>query len=218
MAQSKLASLAGFLVAFAVSGCAKTETPPAAEYPKQAPAPAEDPPMQPAQAPAATNEIPLDAVPDQPAAQPRLSDAQIVKITDTVNKGEVEQGKLAKQRAKNPAVKKFASQMVSQHTTAKQQGATLSKQSQLEPQESAVSAELAGKATKTLNELKAADADSFDRMYIDSQVEQHKEVLDHLDSHLIPEATDPRLKAELQKTRTMVQAHLNDATQIQDDL
>jgi putative membrane protein len=218
MAQSKFPGLASFVVALALFGCGKAETPPAAEYPKQAPAPAENPPTQPAQVPAATNEAPLEAVPDQPAAQPRLTDAQIVKITDGVNAGEVEQAKLAKQRAKNPAVKKFASQMVTQHTTAKQQGATLAKQTKLTPQESAVSTELASKGAKTLEELKAADAASFDRVYMDSQVEQHQEVLGQLDTHLIPEATDPRLKAELQKTRTMVEAHLNSAKQIQDAL
>jgi putative membrane protein len=218
MAQFKCVCLSGVVVALALVGCAKTETAPAAEYPKNAPAPVENPPTQPAQAPAATTEIPLEPVPDQPAAQPRLTDAQIVKITDTVNTGEVEQAKLAKQRSKNAAVKKFASQMVSQHTTAKQQGATLSKQIKLEPEASPVSVELTSKGTKTLEELKAIDAESFDRTYMDGQVEQHQEVLSQLDNHLIPEATNPQLKAELQKTRTMVEAHLNHAKQIQGDL
>jgi putative membrane protein len=217
MAQFKSIYLPGILAALTSFGCAKSESPPAAEYPKQATAPAENPPTQPEQAPSATQEMPVE-VPDQPAAQPRLTDAQIVKITDTVNTGEVEQAKLAKQRAKNPAVKQFASQMVTQHTSAKQQGLTLSKQIKLEPQQSAVSDELHSKGSSTLSELKAIDAASFDRTYMDSQVQQHQEVLDQLDNHLIPEATDSRLKAELQKARTMVEAHLNKAKQIQDDL
>jgi putative membrane protein len=218
MPQSKFTALAGFLVAFTLFGCAKSDTPPAAEYPKQAPAPAENPPMQPAQDPVATNEVPVEPVPDQPAAQPRLTDAQIIKIADTVNTGEVEQATLAKQRSKNTAVKKFASQMVTQHTTAKQQGLTLAKQTKLEAQESPLSEELASNGAKTLSELKDADAASFDRTYIDSQVAQHQEVLDQLDGHLIPEATDPRLKAALQKTRAMVEGHLKSARQIQDGL
>lgn len=218
MHQSRSACLSGFLVALTFAGCAKSDSPPAAEYPKQAPAAAEAPQTPPAAAPSASTDIPLEATPTEPAAQARLTDAQIVKITDTVNTGEVEQAKLAKQRAKNPAVKKFAAQMITQHTNAKQQGLKLSKQTDLTPQESAVSAELASKGTKTLEALKAADAESFDREYIDSQVEQHQEVLDQLDSHLIPEATNPELKAGLQKDRAMVEMHLKDAKQIQDSL
>jgi putative membrane protein len=218
MAQSKLACVPGLLLALTLFGCAKTDTPPAAEYPKQTPAPAENPPTQPAQDPTASTEIPLEAVPDQPAAQPRLTDAQIVKITDIVNSGEVEQAKVAKQRAKNPAVKKFAAQMITQHSQAKEQGNKIAKQTKLEPQDSPVGDELASKGTKTLESLKAADADAFDRTYMESQVEQHQEVLDHLDNHLIPEATTPQLKADLQKARTMVERHLTSAKQIQSEL
>jgi len=214
MAQSKFAGLAGFIVAIAMVGCAKTETPPAAEYPRQAPA--ENPPTQPAQVPSATNEAPvIETIPDEPAVQPRLTDAQIVKITDTVNTGEIEQAKLAKQRAKSPAVKKFAAQMVTQHTTAQQQGLALAKQTKLEAEQSTVSEQLATNGSETLERLKAVDAASFDHTYMASQVEQHQAVLEQLDSHLIPEATNARLKAELQKTRTMVEAHLNHAKQVQ---
>jgi len=218
MAQLNLIGTGYLLVGLTLFGCAKTQTPPAAEYPKQASAPAESLPTQPVQAQSASSDVPIEAVPDQPVAQPRLTDAQIVKITDTVNMGEVEQANLAKQRAKNPAVKKFASQMITQHTTAKQQGLTLAKQTKLEAQPSTVSEDLTSKGSETLKALKAVDADSFDRTYMDTQVNQHQDVLEQLDSRLIPEATDSRLKAELQKTRAMVEAHLNSAKQIQGDL
>jgi putative membrane protein len=215
MAQSKLP---GVLVALTLLGCAKADTPPAAEYPKQSPALAEEartPP--PTETPAVGDPLPLE-VPMEPAARARLTDTQIVKITDTVNGGEVEQAKVAKERAKNPAVKKFAAMMITQHTQAKEQGLKLSKQTKLEPLDSAVADDLASKGAKTLDALKAADAESFDRTYIESQVKQHQEVLDELDSHLIPEATTPKLKAELEKARVMVEGHLTKAKQIQSEL
>jgi predicted outer membrane protein len=69
-----------------------------------------------------------------------------------------------------------------------------------------------------LEGLKQADATSFDSLYISAQVQQHQEVLDMLNGQLIPAATNPELKAQLEKAHTMVQKHLTDAKDIQQSL
>ncbi len=154
---------------------------------------------------------------DEPVAE-SLRDAQIVKITDLVNTAEVEQAKLAKTKAQNPAVRKFATNMISQHTKAKQKGMQLTKASGLAQEESTEAGELEAKGTQTLESLKTVDKSSFDNAYMSAQVQQHQEVLDMLSTRLIPSATDPKLKAELEDTRTMVQRHLTEAQQIHQSL
>jgi len=149
------------------------------------------------------------------AASGALSDAQIMKVTETVDTGEVKQAELAQQRAKNPEVKQFAKHMISQHTKSKQQGEQLAKQIQAKPAQSPLSLELETEATQTLDSLKTADAASFDRDYVEVQVKQHQAVLNQIDQHLLPAASDPTLRSQLQQARQMVDAHLTEAKQLQ---
>jgi putative membrane protein len=220
---AKLSYLCGCLAACLLLGCAKEQTAPAAEYPKSGTSAAQPPATDPAASgvPTTTSADPIAVEPApaiDPAQREPLTDAQILYITDTINSGEVDQATVAKQKAKSPAVKKFANQMIAQHKQAKQQGQTLAKQTKLDPTDSASAAEAARKGTQTLDSLRAADPESFDRVYMESQVTQHQDVLDDLDKHLIPSASNAKLKAELQKSRTMVDSHLTQAKKIQQDL
>lgn len=204
-------------------GCAAKQPPPA-EVPRPvvseaSPAPAD--PAQPIEKATLQDPAAPPPSPAEPTREPSpaltggvLNDAQIAKITEVVNSGEVEQAQLARQRSKNAKIKTFASHMVKEHTRAKQQGAQLAKQSSLLPEQSAVSQELTTEGTRTLDALKSADAATFDQQYIDAQVTQHQNVLNMLDNQLIPQATDAKLKAELQSARKMVEAHLNDAKKL----
>lgn len=147
-----------------------------------------------------------------------LSDGEIAKITDVVNQGEIEQGQLARNKSKNADVKKFAAHMISEHTKAKQNGAKLVKQQQLVTQDNSVATELSNGATEMLESLRTAQGPEFDRLYVKSQVDQHQKVLDMLDKQLIPSADSPELKSELEKAREMVEDHLKQARELQQDL
>ena len=147
-----------------------------------------------------------------------LSDGEIAKVTDVVHTGEIEQAQLAKTRSKNADVKKFASHMITEHTKAKQSGAKLVKQQQLVTQDNSVATDLSNGASETLQSLRGAQGAEFDKMYVTSQVDQHQKVLDLLDKQLIPGADSPELKAELEKSREMVEKHLSDARELQQEL
>lgn len=227
-----MTGIASLALALSVLGCSSDD--PEAEYSQPAasagdeaspseitPEPGTDTPST--GSAASTGDAPLTPTP--PPAEPApetsaapLTDGQIAKITTLVNTGEVEQAQLAKTKSKNAAVKKYATMMITQHAQAKQKGAQLAKKAKLTPEESSAATELQGKATATLEQLKAADASTFDSAYISSQITQHQEVLDMLDTKLIPAATNPELKAELEKTKTMVQKHLTEAQSIQQGL
>jgi putative membrane protein len=147
-----------------------------------------------------------------------LSDGEIAKVTEVVNSGEIEQAQLAKTKAKNAKVKKFAQHMITEHTKAKQTGAKLVKQEQLITQDNAIATEVSNDGNAMLQSLRNAEPEGFDLVYINGQVDQHQKVLDMLDKQLIPAADDPELKAELEKARGMVERHLTEAREIQQTL
>jgi putative membrane protein len=173
----------------------------------------------------ATEDQPVAAMPqngmsrpgDEPIAE-SLRDTQILKIVDLANSGEVEQGQLAKTKARDPQVKKFAAMMVKDHSQAKQKGAQLAKSMGMIQEDSAQAHELQSKAEQTLATLKVVEPTAFDSAYMNAQVEQHQDVLDLLTNKLIPSANNPKLKAELEATRTVVQRHLGQAQQIHQTL
>ena len=76
----------------------------------------------------------------QPAAPvpPTLSDAEIARITEVVNSGEIQQAQVAKTKAKNKQVKGFADHMIKEHRKAKQEGAKIAKEEKLVTEDSAI--------------------------------------------------------------------------------
>jgi putative membrane protein len=164
-------------------------------------------------APATQQVVPVAAAAAAAAepAKPKLTDAQIAKITDAANSTEIEQANLALQKSKNPDVKKFAEMMVKHHSEAKKEQKKLN----LDMASSAVSDQLGGDATTTMASLKKATAADFDRAYIDAQVDGHRKVLNTLQNELLPDANNADLKAYLEKIRPTVEKHLKAAEALQ---
>jgi putative membrane protein len=154
---------------------------------------------------------------ETPMAEP-LADEQTVRILTTVNGGEIEQAKLAKQQAQDPRVKKFAATMIQEHTKANDKIIKLYKKEQLLPANSSVANDLADKGSQVLSSLNNVEGRDFDKTYMDAQVQQHQEVLDMLSTRLIPSAENAQLKAALEDSKAMVAHHLAMARQIQSQL
>lgn len=171
--------------------------------------------------PAPPEPTPLPVPPPvaEPAPVPAtLTDAQIVKVLETIDSGEIEQAKLAQKKSKNPQVKKFAAHMIQQHTKAKAKGAAWAKKNKLTPEESPVSQTLSSKGAEQLASLTAAEPALFDGAYITAQATAHGDVLTLINAQLEPNAQSPELKSSLGETRTMVQSHLDMASALQEKL
>lgn len=195
------------------------------------PAPAADPvamgtPSDPALAPDPVGTVdpsmskPATGVGAVPASSTApLTDGQIAKVAEAVDKGEIEQSKEVQKRAKNPQVKQFAAQMIQHHTKSKQKGQTLITREQLTLEESTVSEQLGTKAAQNLQNIKAASApNEAERTYVDGQIAQHEEVLELLNTRLIPSAVNADLKAQLEETRKMVETHIEQARKVKQAL
>jgi len=200
-----------FLVA-----CGGDSTPEAKAPEVPPPAPA---PIEPAPAPEAAGEAAgASTVPPEPAPAPApepLTDEQIAAVADAANTGEIEQAKLAQKKAKNAQVKKLAAMILTHHTAIKQKMTKVLAKAKVTPATSPASTQLTEDGTKLLETLKTAEGADFDKAYVDAQVDEHKKVLETLDTQLIPNAKNADLKAELEDVRTKVEAHLKAAQDAQ---
>lgn len=176
---------------------------------------------EPSMTPASGTLTPSEQSASNPSAMPEsnaVSDGQIVAIAAAANDAEIEQAKVAHDKAKDPRVKKFAAMMIQDHTQAKQNQAELVARMSLAPNESSQSQEIATDSFDTLTKLRDADKNSFDMTYMDAQVNNHQMVLDLLDNLLIPNARNGELKKQLQDMRPTVDKHLTEARDIRQSL
>jgi putative membrane protein len=193
------------------AACSKKGTTPESEM---APAPLAEAETIPAEPDQELAEVPAE---ETPAPTP-LTDAQIAKVLEAVDTGEIEQAKIAQKKSKNSKVKKYAAELIQGHTKAKQKTAKLAKKAKLTPEDSPVAAQLTGKATEQLESLKAADAKTFDNVYLEGQAQQHQTVLDLVNAQLIPAASHDELKSLLGELKTMLEKHASSAKELQASL
>jgi putative membrane protein len=144
-----------------------------------------------------------------------VSDAQIAAIVVTANQVDVDAGKVALARSSNPAVKKFAELMVTDHTGVNKAAVDLVTKLKVTPQHNDTSQSLKADGEKHLARLNTLTGTTFDQAYIDHEVAYHQQVIDALDKVLIPNATNAELKSLLVKVRPAFVAHLEHAKQLQ---
>ncbi len=161
-----------------------------------------------------------------------LNDEQIVTILHVSNQGEIQEAQLALTKAINTQVRNFANMMITDHTAADAALATLFAASDAGPDADAaldaalfadgglpnapswISATLLQETTLQLQTLMLKTGAAFDLAYMSGQVATHSEVLQLIDTVLLPAASSPALKATLMQARTVVANHLQMAIQI----
>ena len=157
-------------------------------------------------------------VPVAGASAQGVTDAQIAAIVVTANQVDIDAGKLAKSMASHGDVKKFADQMITDHTGVNKSAVDLVTRLKVTPEDNPTSQSLkAGGETNVAN-LKTLKGAAFDKAYIDHEVAYHQQVLEAIDKTLIPSASNAELKALLVKVRPAFVAHLEHAKHLQASL
>jgi len=151
---------------------------------------------------------------DKTAKQAPLDDAQIVAITAAANSAEIEQGRLAQERAHDPRVRDFGAMMVDHHGEASQDQQKL----RVEPTQGTDSQRMQRDAEDALRSLKQKDGKEFDRAYLQLQIDEHRRVRDELQDKLLPSAKDSGLKAYLEAIKPKVESHLAQAERLQEEM
>ena len=147
-----------------------------------------------------------------------VTDPQIASIVVTANQVDVEAGKLAVAQASSPEVKKFGQQMIDQHTGVNKQAVDLVTRLKVAPQDNPTSQSLKSGGDANVQHLKGMTGAAFDRAYVEHEVAYHQQVLDAIDTTLIPNAKNAELKELLTKTRPAIAAHLEHAKSLQASL
>lgn len=189
-------------------------TPPNGQPPGMPPS---DPPPQGLNSTSPSNALASPTVGQQPA-KPTLTEAQIARIAELVNSAEIEQAKVAQNKAKSPRVKSFAAKMIKHHGQAKAEQAKLTQKLGVGSADSADATALRNDGEQTLATLKSTSAATFDMAYIDSQVTGHEKVLATIDEQLLPSAKTESVMSALRTAREAVAAHLAEAKEIQAEL
>lgn len=144
------------------------------------------------------------------------TDADIFAWLAAANSGEISAGRLAERKATNPDVKKFARQMVHDHTTMLNDGTALAKRLHVNPADSHRNdvTDLQKHNDDEMKDLRGKSGASFDKDYMDKQVDDHQQTVDKINDFIASTQT-PQLKTMLQQALTKVQGHLQTAKNIQ---
>lgn len=146
-----------------------------------------------------------------PSNAQTINDAQIASIVVTANQVDVDAGKLAAAKASSADVRAFANTMVTDHTGVNKAAVDLATRLKVTPQDNPTSQALKAAGDKNIAALEKLKGKAFDKAYIDNEVAYHQQVLDALDTVLIPGASNAELKALLVKVRPAFVAHLEHA-------
>lgn len=154
----------------------------------------------------------------QPPVAAPLTDANIAAIVVAANSIDVENGKLAIERATDAGIRKFAQTMITDHTGVNKAAVDLVTRLKVTPVESPTSTALVASANETRASLASRSGSDFDRAYIANEVAYHRAVLSAVDDALIPSAQNPELRSLLVSVRPAFVAHLEHAESLQQRL
>jgi len=137
------------------------------------------------------------------ATQTKMDTATFVKTVASANEFEIRSSQLAEPIVTADDVKKFAEQMVKDHTKAGEDFKAALAQVDMT---SAVPAAPEGKEATMLKQLQAASGDGFQAKYIEMQAAAHKEAV-ALFQNYAQNGDDPTLKEFAKKTLPVLQEH-----------
>jgi putative membrane protein len=141
------------------------------------------------------------------APDPALDDATIVAIFDAANTADIETGQLAAERGSSKDVRDFGAMLVRDHKMVRQQGRDLAKRLGVTPTPPAddASAKSHADAMSTLRSKQGAE---FDRVFLEHEVKFHQDVIDAVETTLLPSIQNAEVKALVVKVAPAFRAHM----------
>lgn len=144
-----------------------------------------------------------------------LTDEQILAVITAANHAELDQARLARDKAKDAELRKFAATVVAEQEQLAKAEKQLLDKNQAKPAANSISDELGGEAASALATLKKARAPDFDGVYLGTQLRRQQKLLELLDRELVPNAKSVDLRTFLQASQARAQARLQALQQLQ---
>lgn len=153
-----------------------------------------------------------DTMPGGPAPA-GMSDANLVARLAAMDSAEIELGRLALEKATSADVKVYAQMMIDHHTAMKNEGAAMAQKEGITPVLQPDDPAPRDLATAR-DRLMATTSDAFDRAYIDQMIVDHQKAVATITSNM-GTVQSPGLKAHMGNGLPKIQAHLEQAMQLQ---
>ncbi|UOQ54306.1 DUF4142 domain-containing protein [Hymenobacter cellulosivorans] len=149
---------------------------------------------------------------DENVTEKQERDAEFVVNAASDGMLEVELGKLAQQKATNPAVKTFGQHMVEQHSEANNALKALAGRKSL-----VLPASLGQEQQETYSKLAALTGTEFDKQYMASMVKDHKRDADEFED-MSEDAYDGDIRGFAAKYAPVLKEHLDMAEKLNDQI
>ena len=154
--------------------------------------------------------------PPPPSQAGALTDGNIVAILAASGNSEIVPSDSVLNRVENDSVKKFAHDMITQHTALNDTVSTVARQNNITPAPNAVSAQLDSTSSAEVQRLKSLSGAQLDSAFMAYMVISHDSARKAITEKLIPHAQNPQLRATIHhQVLPMVEAHLARARNIQ---
>lgn len=141
------------------------------------------------------------------AGKPTLNDPTIVAIFDAANTWDIETGSLAAKKASTKEVRDFGAMLARDHNMVRQQGRDLAKKLGVTPTPPAGDKSAKDQAA-VIHRLEGLQGGEFDRAFLQHEIQFHRDVINAINSTLLPAIKNPELKAFVVKIAPAFQAHL----------
>jgi putative membrane protein len=134
--------------------------------------------------------------------------AAILSQMNVANTMEIQLSRMASKQATSSAVKRVATQLVTDHSKNRQEVTALAKKLNVSLTPAAGGNVSASDSAAMPAELQGASGTEFDRAFIQHQIQAHQNNIQKIQSQMLPAVQEPQLKAYLQKTVKAMQGHL----------
>ncbi len=145
--------------------------------------------------------------------KPIFGDSEVAMVMRVANLGEVREGEVAREKAADASVREFATMMVTEHSAANSKAESELSKAEIVSADSTLSRQLDAESGTATENLRTLTGRNFDRAYMQRQIQVHQNVLNLIDSKLLPVVRKKIVKEQLNAMRTAVQQHLTRAQQ-----
>jgi putative membrane protein len=149
-----------------------------------------------------------DVIPEMSSSErtAALNDPTIVAIFDAANTADIETGQLAVERGSTKEVRDFGAMLVHDHRIVRQQGRDLAEELGVTPTPPADDASAMAHAD-AMAQLRSMQGTAFDKAFLDHEVRFHEDVIDAIQSTLLPAIENSEVKEFVEKVVPAFDAH-----------
>ena len=140
-------------------------------------------------------------------AADRLDDATILAIFDQANWADISTARLGVKHGHDPAVRALATMVATDHEAVQAMGRALAKSLGVMPSPPERDGSAAAHAA-AIARLQGVSGAAFDAAYLKHEIAFHRGVIAAIRTRLLPEATDPALKALITEVLPGIEHHL----------